>query len=196
MSKQAVGFQFTCDGEGCGLVKRGWYNPPHGWLTVGETFHFCTICKKDERLQGAVRAARKEQSDEPRDRCCRFGGSAMNGRLSIFRNGRLMTVLNPLYDDGPVAREARALDRHNAKMERRKMRFILLDTMRMCAERNEPYLIDGSMTLSDGLWRTYAELIHEDACYEAVAPCGSTQLILTRRGLAILDSIIRDGGKF
>ena len=96
----------------------------------------------------------------------------------------------PNYDDGASAAMYRAYLRATAKAERSKLRFVILDAMRRLAERGEPYLIDGSMALSDQLWRTYAELIVESAAFESVAPCGSSQLLITKRGLAILDQII------
>jgi hypothetical protein len=91
-------------------------------------------------------------------------------------------VMAPDYDDGLVAHYTR----REAEAENRKRRFLVLFGMRSLASRGEEYLIDGSMTMSDALWRCFAELIHEDAVFEAPAPDGSTQLVITRRGLDML----------
>jgi hypothetical protein len=95
-------------------------------------------------------------------------------------------VLQPEYYENGTWRDALARKGYEGQR-----RWLLLDAMRKMAERQEPYLIDASMTLSDETWRCYAELILDDAVFETVAADGSTCLVITRRGLDLLHAMDR-----
>jgi hypothetical protein len=113
----------------------------------------------------------------------------MNGILRLFRNGRPLNAWRPPYDDGAVAALARASERHTEAARRRRLRFLLLDSLQMAAERGESYIVEQA---DDRTWRELAVLVLENAVFDLDDEHGC-RFAITRIGLRLLDQLIQEG---